>query len=90
MPRSNPHAFDEDNAELTDEQLSTMKPASAVFSPDQLAALTIRRPGRPPKPHRKVEIKLRIDPDVLEAFKAGGPGWQTRMHDALRRAAEAK
>ena len=27
------------------------------------------------------------DPDVLDAFKAGGPGWQGRVNAALRRAA---
>jgi uncharacterized protein (DUF4415 family) len=28
---------------------------------------------------------MRIDADLLEAFKATGPGWQTRIHDILRR-----
>jgi uncharacterized protein (DUF4415 family) len=27
---------------------------------------------------------MRIDPDVLDAFKATGPGWQTRINDALK------
>jgi uncharacterized protein (DUF4415 family) len=27
---------------------------------------------------------MRIDADLLEAFKATGPGWQTRIHDILR------
>jgi len=30
---------------------------------------------------------LRRDPDVIAAFRAGGPGRQGRMNDALRRAA---
>jgi uncharacterized protein (DUF4415 family) len=30
---------------------------------------------------------LRIDPDVLAAFKAQGPGWQSRMQETLKRAA---
>jgi uncharacterized protein (DUF4415 family) len=40
--------------------------------------------GRPKKENPKMAVKLRIDPDVLEAFKATGKGWQTRMHDVLR------
>ncbi len=29
---------------------------------------------------------IRIDRDVLQAFKATGPGWQTRMNEALAEA----
>ena len=47
----------------------------------------IRR-GRPPSDHPKQALKLRIDPDVIEHFRATGPGWQTRINDALRRAAK--
>jgi uncharacterized protein (DUF4415 family) len=49
----------------------------------------IRR-GRPPSEHPKEAIKLRIDPDVLAHFRATGPGWQTRINEALRRAAKLK
>jgi uncharacterized protein (DUF4415 family) len=56
-----------------------------VYRGDKL----IRR-GRPPSEHRKEAIKLRIDPDVLAYFRATGPGWQTRINDALRRAAKLK
>ena len=47
----------------------------------------IRR-GRPPSDNPKQAIKLRIDPDVVEHFRATGPGRQTRMNEALRRAAK--
>ena len=30
---------------------------------------------------------LRIDQDVLERFRATGPGWETRINEALRQAA---
>ena len=33
---------------------------------------------------RKVQVTMRVDEDVLEAFKNEGEGWQTRMNDALR------
>ena len=45
----------------------------------------IRR-GRPPG-STKTQISLRLDQDVLAAFRAEGPGWQSRMNAALRKAA---
>jgi len=32
----------------------------------------------------KEQVAIRLDPDVLGAFRAGGPGWQTRMNAALK------
>ena len=32
----------------------------------------------------KESTTIRFDRDVLAAFRAGGPGWQTRMNAALR------
>lgn len=48
----------------------------------------IRR-GRPPKAKEdlKLPTRLRLDPDVVAHFKATGPGWQTRINDALRKVA---
>ena len=43
--------------------------------------------GRPRLANPKQAVKLRIDHDVLEHFRATGPGWQTRMNAALRKAA---
>jgi len=40
----------------------------------------------PRKAPTKQLISLRLDRDVIEAFKAQGPGWQTRMNAALREA----
>jgi uncharacterized protein (DUF4415 family) len=45
-----------------------------------------RKRGRPRLANAKQPILLRLDPDVVERFKAGGDGWQTRMNDALRKA----
>jgi uncharacterized protein (DUF4415 family) len=45
------------------------------------------RRGRPPAGARTKEaVKLRISPDVLDYFRSGGPGWQTRINAALERA----
>jgi len=44
-------------------------------------------PKQPSIPGVKEQVSLRIDKDVLEHFQEGGPGWQDRINDALRRAA---
>lgn len=38
-------------------------------------------------PGVKEQVTLRLDQDVLEHFQAGGPGWQDRINEALRKAA---
>jgi uncharacterized protein (DUF4415 family) len=52
---------------------------------------TARVAEAPPKknavPGVKDQVSLRIDQDVLEHFREGGPGWQDRINDALRKAA---
>jgi uncharacterized protein (DUF4415 family) len=45
-----------------------------------------RRVGRPKGSGTKEMVTLRLDKDVLERFRAGGPGWQTRVNDVLRMA----
>lgn len=42
------------------------------------------RVGRPRKAAPKVSVKLRLDPDLLEALRATGDGWQTRVNESLR------
>jgi uncharacterized protein (DUF4415 family) len=49
--------------------------------------LVRRGKGRPPLENPKVSQTLRLDADILEAFKKTGAGWQTRMNEALRKAA---
>lgn len=41
----------------------------------------------PALPGVREMVSLRIDKDVLEYFQDGGPGWQDRINDALRKAA---
>ena len=43
--------------------------------------------GRPKSATKKVSTTIRLDPDVVEAFKQDGPGWQSRINQALRKAA---
>ena len=84
--KPNPYLIDEDNPELTDEELKTLRPAREVLPPELFENLTKNKGGRPKLAAPKVAVTLRLDPDVVSAFKATGPGWQTKMNDALRRA----
>ena len=51
--------------------------------PEKFARATVRR-GRPPSATPKVSTTIRLSPDVIEHFRAGGRGWQTRIDAALR------
>ena len=42
------------------------------------------RAGRPVSASHKVLLTVRYDSEVLEAFRATGRGWQTRMNEALK------
>ena len=82
----------DDNPEWTEEDFARAKPASEVHGA-KVARGMVRKRGRPAgstKPDAKLQIALRVDADVLAAFKAGGAGWQTRMNKALREAVEGK
>jgi uncharacterized protein (DUF4415 family) len=65
----------EEAPEWTDEQIA----AADLHEGGKL----VRR-GRPPSSNRKVPVKLRIDPDLVAALRASGPGWQTRLNALIR------
>ena len=48
------------------------------------------RRGRPPLPNPKQAVKLRLDADVLAAYRKTGTGWQTRINADLRKARKLK
>jgi uncharacterized protein (DUF4415 family) len=50
----------------------------------------IIRRGRPPLPSPKQAVKLRLDADVLDAYRKTGDGWQTRINADLRKARKLK
>jgi uncharacterized protein (DUF4415 family) len=77
-----PVTFDPDNPEWTEEDFARARPASEL--PPHVAA-AFRRGGRPAGSNKE-QVSIRLDKDVLEKFKAGGPGWQTRINEALKRA----
>ena len=61
-------AADPDTVELTDAEMAQLRPMR----------------GRPPLARPKAALTMRVDADVLDALKASGPGWQTRINDLLR------
>lgn len=75
-----------DSPELTDEELAQARPFAEVF-PALAEKMRKAAGGRPKSERPKVAVSLRLDPEVIEAFKAAGPGWQSRMNQALRKAA---
>ena len=66
--------------------LGSRERAEAAFK-----SATTKPPEAPPAPATlpgaKEMVSLRIDRDVLDHFQGGGPGWQDRINDALRKAA---
>lgn len=79
-------ASDPDSPEIGDDFFKKAKPAKEFFPPEMYGALkALKRPrGRPAVENPKVMTAIRLDADVLEAFKATGRGWQTRVNTALR------
>ncbi|WOF45435.1 BrnA antitoxin family protein [Sphingopyxis indica] len=77
-------ASDPDAPEATDEQLAQARPFADAF-PALADKMRRNVGGRPKADKTKVAVSIRLDPEVLEAFKAGGPGWQSRMNRALRK-----
>jgi uncharacterized protein (DUF4415 family) len=46
--------------------------------------------GRPRAEHPKVQVTLRLDPEVVNAFKEDGRGWQGRINETLVRAVKRR
>lgn len=47
----------------------------------------IYRGGRPVSPNPKRQITIRLTADVIQRWRASGPGWQTRMAEKLTKLA---
>lgn len=72
-----PIAFDADN--------EPYNPNDAQAVRNYWNAATVKRGrGRPAGAVKRPTLNMRVDADVLDAFKATGPGWQTRINALLR------
>lgn len=77
--------IDPDNPPLTAEQLKRLRPIG-----EEEKAFWRRALGRPPVENPKQAVSIRLDQDVIEHFKKGGAGWQSRINAALRVQAKLK
>ncbi len=89
MPRKpNPEKVDQDNPEMTEDWLAKARPASKLLPGlfGEAAAKEMLKPkrGRPISATPKEHINIRLDADIVGAFKQSGSGWQTRLNNALR------
>lgn len=73
-----------ENPEWTAGDFARARPAPEVI-PD-IVALARRGRGPQKRPTKRL-VSLRLDPDVIEHFRARGPGWQARINNTLRKAA---
>jgi uncharacterized protein (DUF4415 family) len=85
--KPNPELVDKENPEWTEEDFRNVRPAAEVLPElvgPQFTAEMLKPRGRPKAAVTKSQVNIRLDADVLEAFKATGRGWQTRINRALR------
>jgi len=76
-------AADPDAQEWTEDEFKRARPAAEVFK--ELGVEMPKPRGRgPQKAPTKEQVAVRLDRDVLKHFRSAGPGWQTRMNDALK------
>lgn len=73
---------------------TTRRPTSARDKAEALFAAPKVAPAAPAEkrtvvPGAKEMVTLRIDSEVLAHFQDGGPGWQDRINEALRKAMPA-
>ena len=72
------------DADLAQEPYDPNDPAAVA---GYWAQATIKRGrGRPAVAVKRPTLNMRVDADVLDAFKATGTGWQTRINALLREA----
>jgi uncharacterized protein (DUF4415 family) len=85
--KPNPELVDNENPEWTDEDFQRARPAAKVL-PEileaEVAAEMLKPRGRPKATATKAHVNIRLDADVVNAFKATGRGWQTLINKALR------
>lgn len=54
-------------------------------TPEEFTQALVKR-GRPVAEVTKTPVKLRLDPEILQAMRASGRGWQTRVNALLKEA----
>jgi len=75
---------DPENPEWTEADFRRARPASEL--PADIRAFFPKTRG-PQKTPRKIPLSIRLSPEVVDHFKATGPGWQARIDEVLKKAA---
>ncbi len=83
MSRKSPVGIDNDNPEWTSQDFARALCGQDI--PAHIVAAFPKTRGRPAGSNKQL-VSLRIDRDVIEQFRSGGPGWQSRINEALRKA----
>jgi len=73
---------------LTAADMAQFRPAHEVLPASLQKTLGMRRRG-PQKAPVKPATTIRLSPEVMDAFRATGRGWQTRIDAVLREAVAA-
>ena len=74
---------DAENPEWTREDFKRSKRMSEM--PEDFQRFFSRKGRGPQKTPTKVQVTMRISPDVMAAVRETGPGWQVRVDEALRK-----
>jgi uncharacterized protein (DUF4415 family) len=82
--RLRPDSPDEENPEWTDADFARSK--SLDHFPELARLVRGRGERGPQKAPTKQQVTLRLDRDVVNRFRSTGPGWQSRINDALKKA----
>lgn len=74
---------DPDNPEWTAADFARARPVAEL--PEEIAAFFPKTRGAQKAP-KKVAVSIRLSAEVIDYFKATGPGWQKRIDETLRKA----
>ncbi len=86
MNKPDPEQIDDDLPELDEAFFARARPAAEVMGEAFMARA--RRPGRPKSETPKVEVKIRLDANVVAHLRETGKGWQTRVNAELAKAVD--
>lgn len=86
--KPNPEKITPDNPEATEVWFAKARPASLIlpeiFGEAAPAEMLKPKRGRPALAQTKPPVNIRLDPDIVTAFRKSGAGWQTKINDALK------
>jgi uncharacterized protein (DUF4415 family) len=83
--KKNANRPDAENPEWTAEDFRKARPLVDELPPATVAAIRRYQGQRgPQKSPTKVMITIRVDRDVVAAYRATGAGWQAKANEALR------